>query len=125
MTSISTSIVNSLIAESIKNGKSKEFIIEDSKVPYLRMLISKYNKANKTKISAKRVHGVYMEICAPKDRFFDKNEFEPAFNIIQAVMDNESFVISNDQLNLIKETLKSIEKTCEERLKQRENFILM
>lgn len=112
MKKISTETVNQLIEQAVKQGKSSQIAVEDSAMPYFRMLVSRYNKLNKTKISVRGVHGVYREICAPFDRFFDNDEWKSAFDLIQNVLSDDDFTLTENQLLMIKEKMHGIVEKC-------------
>lgn len=116
MEKISTKIVTDLISQAIKNGKSNLIEVNKTQSSYFRMLVSKYNKINKCKISARRAHGEYMELCAPQNRFFDDIEWKGAFDVIQKVLSDSDSVISSDQLALVESKLHSIVSICKDRV---------
>lgn len=115
MEKISTKLVLDLIEESIKNGTSRQVKVEDSEMSYFRMLVSRYNKVNNAKISVKRVHGVYREVCAPRNRFFDDSQYKPVFDLVQNVLNDESAILNEDQLKLIQDKLHHIMSVCQDR----------
>lgn len=113
MEKLTTKVVNALIAEAIEKGKSNPIKVPDSSMSYFRMLVSKYNKTSKIKISVRGVHGVYREVCAPQRSILDTGDHGQAFALIGKVLADDNFMISREQLSMIEKKLHSIIRKCQ------------
>lgn len=116
MLKISTKIVSELIESAVKNGKSEQIQVSDKDMSYLRMLVSRHNKKNGTKISVRGVHGVYRELCAPQNRILDTAEWKPMFDVIQNVVADSNYIITKEQFELVQDRMNSILDLCRKRM---------
>jgi len=115
MEKITTKVVHQLIDEALKNGCSKQVEVPDSSMSYFRMLVSKYNKTSKIKISVRGVHGVYREVWAQKKSILDTGDHGQAFDLIGKVLSDPKYIITKEQLSIIEMKLQSINRVCQER----------
>ncbi len=115
METVTTELVNNLADQAKKFGFSNQVEIEDSSINYFRMLLSRYNSKNGTKIIFRRVHDLYWEVRAPFDRFYDLPDYRPAFDLIQRVLCDGDFKPSEAEFLVIREKLHSIVNLCEKR----------
>lgn len=115
MEKVTTKLLSDLIDESIKNGISRSVEIEDSDIAYLRMLLSRYNKVNGTKIIARKISSVNWVISAPFNRFIDDERWKRTFELIQSVMMNPDASLSEVNFKRIDVDLNTIIEMCKNR----------
>lgn len=116
METVTTELVSRLIEQAQKNGKSDLVELEEDSIGYFRMLLSKYNSKNGTKIIVRRVQSLNWEVRAPFDRFFDQQAWKPAFDLIQKVLCDPDFKLSESEFLIIQEKIHSIENLSMQRL---------
>lgn len=116
METVTTKLLDELIAEAMKNGTSRSVEIDDSQIAYLRMLVSRYNNKNGKEIRARRISGVNWVIGAPFDRFIDQERWKRSFDLIQRVLMNPDTKLSAIDLAQIEIDLGTILDLCKNQL---------
>lgn len=112
MITITKTKVQELINTATINGKSEKIEVAAKDMNYFRSLISQHNKLNGSKFKISKAYGVYREVYAPFDRFFDLPEWKAAFDLIQKVLYNDKTTINPNQLELINNKLNVITLKC-------------
>lgn len=116
MEKITKRIADKLINQAIKHGKSDPIEVSDKDVGYFRVLLSSYNKFNKTKLSLRGLHGVYKEVYAPFDHKPMTNMPFHIDALLKNVLSDDKFRLTEDEYLSINEYLVDINKKCKERV---------
>jgi hypothetical protein len=120
MEKITKKIVDKLITQAISKGKSEPIEVSDKDVGYFRVLLSSYNKFNKTKLSLRGLNGVYKEVYAPFDHEPEHHIPAPVNALLKQVVSDSSFSLTEDEYLLVNECLVDLNEKC----KRRVNYIL-
>jgi hypothetical protein len=108
MEKITSKKIASLIEQALKDGNSEEIPADYSNMNYARVLVSKYNAVNRTKLSVKRVHDIHMKISAPDVKIsvpgFPGNTLE----LIRKIFEDPDFKITSDESKHVFDTLGKI-----------------
>lgn len=116
MEKVTTKLISFLIEEAQKSGTSHTVEIEESDIPYFRMLLSRYNSKNSTKICVRRVHALNWQVCAQFDRFYDQTQWKIEFDLVQKIISNPDYKLSESDFMIVKDMLQSIQNICAQRL---------
>lgn len=116
MEKITSKLVSKMISDALKNGKSEEISVDESNMKYLRVLLSGYNMRNNTKLSAKRVNDVNVQILAPFREIMLPGVAKDVVYLLQKVLVDPEFKISFDQYRSVSNALRDLAVKCEERV---------